>query len=74
MCIKSVYDDVKAKVRCGAKFSDFVSCTGGVKQGDLCSPVLFSLFINKLALGMINNGTHSATLARFHRMIYNAVC
>ena len=52
-CIKSMYDDVKAKVRCGEKFSDFISCTRAVKQGDTCSPVLFPLFINELALEMI---------------------
>lgn len=61
-CIKSMYDDVKAKVKCGAKFSDFISCTRGVKQGDTCSPVLFSLFINELALEIINNGRHGAIL------------
>ena len=57
-----MYDDVKAKVKCGAKFSDFISCTRGVKQGDTCSPVLFSLFINELALEIINNGRHGAIL------------
>lgn len=59
-CIKSMYDDVKAKIRCGAKFSDYIRCTQGVKQGDVCSPVLFSLFINELALEIINNGRHGA--------------
>ena len=57
-----MYDDVKAKVRCGAKFSDFISCTRGVKEGDTCSPVLFSLFINELTLEIINNGKHGAIL------------
>ena len=61
-CIKSMYDVVKAKVRCGAKFSDFISCTRGVKQGDTCSPVLFSVFINEIALEIINNGRQGAIL------------
>ena len=60
-----MHNDVKAKVRCGTKFSDFISCTRGVKQGDTCGPVLFSLFINELALEMINNGRHGATLNPF---------
>ena len=55
-------DDVKAKVKCGAKFSDFISCTRGVKQGDTCSPVLFSVFINEIALEIINNGRQGAIL------------
>ena len=29
-------------------------------QGDACSPVLFSLFMKKLALEVIQNGRHSA--------------
>jgi len=61
-CVKSMYNDVKAKIRCGAKFTDFVYCTFGVKQGDVCSPILFSLFINELALEIMNNGRHGLTL------------
>ena len=61
-CVKSMYNDVKAKVRYGAKCSDYANCTQGVKQGDVCSPILlyfcFSLFINELALEIINHGRH----------------
>jgi hypothetical protein len=53
---------VKARVRCGARLTDYVNCTLGVKQGDICSPVLFSLFINELALEVIRNGRHGVTL------------
>ena len=62
-CIKSMYADVKAKVRAGAKFTDFVNCNEGVKQGDVCSPLLFSLFINELALEIIHKGRHGIKLA-----------
>ena len=48
-----MYEDVKAKIRSGAKFTDYIKCTQGVKQGDVCSPLLFSLFINELALEII---------------------
>ena len=57
-CIKSMYNKVKARVRCGAKLTDYVNCTAGVKQTDVCSPILFSLFINELALEVINKGRH----------------
>ena len=48
-----MYENVKATIRCGAKFTDYINCTRGVKQGDVCSPVLFPLFINELALDII---------------------
>jgi hypothetical protein len=60
-CVKSMYNEVKARIRSGAKLSDFIDCTRGVKQGDVCSPVLFSLFINEFALEIIANGKHGVT-------------
>lgn len=57
-CIKSMYTYVKARVRCGAKLTDYINCSAGVKQGDVCSPILFSLFINELAIQVINHGRH----------------
>ena len=59
-CIKTMYNSVKCRVRHGARFTDYISCTAGVKQGDVCSPVLFSIFINELALEVIRNGRHGA--------------
>ena len=54
-----MYSNVKARVRCGDKLTDYVNCTTGVKQGDVCSPILFSLFINELALQVIDKGRHA---------------
>eukprot|EP00745_Piridium_sociabile_P006919 TRINITY_DN14433_c0_g1_i2.p1 TRINITY_DN14433_c0_g1~~TRINITY_DN14433_c0_g1_i2.p1 ORF type:complete len:494 (+),score=25.16 TRINITY_DN14433_c0_g1_i2:66-1484(+) len=62
-CVKSMYNIVRARVRSGAKLTDYINCTEGVKQGDACSPVLFSLFINELAVDVINNGRHGALLS-----------
>ena len=62
-CIRSIYVNVKARVRGGVDVTDYIMCTRGVKQGDVCSPVLFSLFINELALEIINNGKHGVTLS-----------
>ena len=64
-CIRNMYKTVKARVRCGAHFTECINRTRGEKQGDECSPVLFSLFINELALEIINNGKHGVTLAPF---------
>ena len=63
MCVRSMYENVKARIRCGATFTDYIKCTRGVKQGDVCSPVLFSLFINELALDIIYNGRHGVSLS-----------
>ena len=56
-----MHSNVKARVRCGSKLTQFINCSAGVKQGDISSPVLFSLFINELALKVIENGKHGVT-------------
>ena len=61
-CVKSMYDVVKARVRDGASLTESIHCLRGVKQGDECSPILFSLFINELALDIIKGGKHGAIL------------
>ena len=58
-----MYDVVKARVRDGASLTASIHCLRGVKQGDVCSPILFPLFINELALDIINNGKHGAILS-----------
>ena len=40
-----------------------MNCTRGVKQGDVCSLVLFSLFINELAFEIINNGKNGVSFS-----------
>ena len=40
-CIRSMYRTVKARVSCGAHFTECIDCTSGVKQGDVGSRVLF---------------------------------
>ena len=61
-CVKSMYANVKARVRDGALLTECIECIRGVKQGDVCSPVLFSLFINELAAEIINGGKHGSLL------------
>ena len=64
-CIRSMYANVRARVRCGGQFTDYIRCTSGVKQGDVCSPVLFSLFINELAVEVISNGRHGVSYSSY---------
>jgi hypothetical protein len=60
-CIRSMYTCVKARVRCNYGITQYINCSLGVKQGDICSPVLFSLFINELALDVLKGGKHGVT-------------
>ena len=45
-CIKSMHNNVNVPV--GHKLTAYIDCMFGVKRGDVCSAVLFSLFINEL--------------------------
>lgn len=61
--IKSMYAVVKAKVKVGGDLTDSFMCPRGLKQGEICSPVLFSLFINELAEEIIKGGKHGIPLS-----------
>lgn len=61
--LQSMYTVVKARVRAGADLTEEFLCPQGVKQGEVCSPVLFSLFINELTKDIIQNGKHGIQLA-----------
>ena len=39
-----------------------IACMQGLKQGEITSPLLFSLFIKALAKDNINNGRHGVQL------------
>jgi hypothetical protein len=60
--IRSMYKVVKARVRAGSNLSESFMCPRGVRQGETCSPVLFSLLINELANDIEVNGKHGVTL------------
>ena len=46
--LKSMYDKVKSCVRHCNNFSDFFECSVGLRQGEVVSPVLVSLFLDDL--------------------------
>ena len=47
--IRSLYKSTKSKIILGQDETDFFEIEAGVRQGCVLSPLLFSIFINKLA-------------------------
>ena len=58
--IKDVYNKVKCCVKGCNSYSDFFTCAVGLKQGEVISPLMFSLFIEDLELFLQDN--HSSGL------------
>ena len=61
--LRAMYASSKACVSCsGSELSDYFECLQGLKQGCLCSPILFTYFINELANGITRGGIHGIQL------------
>ena len=58
-----MYNTVKARVRVNGDLTDVFLCPQGLKQGEVCSPVLFSLFINELTKDITISGIHGVQLS-----------
>ena len=52
----NMYNVVKSKVRVGNHLTESCMCPRGLKQGEICSPVLLSLFVNELANEIMQRG------------------
>ena len=61
--IHSMYNVAKARVRTGGNITKTFMCHRGLKQGGICSRILFSLFINELANEIMQKGKHGMTLS-----------
>ena len=59
--IKSIYSDVKARVKSSKGCSESFECPFGVRQGCSLSPLLFSLFLNDVK-DFISEGSHGVDL------------
>ena len=60
--IQRMYRIVKARIRNGNNVTKAFICQKGLKQGEITSPLLFSLFIDELARDIIKNGRHGIQL------------
>ena len=60
--IVSTYNVVKSKVRGGNDLTELFMGPRGLKQGEKCSPVLFSLFIDEIADEIMQRGKRGIQL------------
>ncbi|NRA91848.1 MAG: hypothetical protein HRU26_04035, partial [Psychroserpens sp.] len=54
--IRSIYRHTKSKIRLGQDETEYFSIEAGVRQGCVLSPILFSIFINKMAKEVMASG------------------
>ena len=50
--LSTIYSSSTSKIKLNGKLSSSFNVTSGVKQGDIISPILFSLYLNDLATGI----------------------
>ena len=62
MALRGICNSVIACVRDKCSYSDYFACPGGVKQGCLLSPLMFSFFIKVLAIEVSKTGRHGIQL------------
>lgn len=60
--VRSMYNEVKACVRNMNTLSDFFDCDVGLMQGEICSPLLFFLFISDIENSLQENLDAGITL------------
>jgi hypothetical protein len=58
-----MYEHVKSQVRHCNTFSEFIEVAVGLKQGEICSPLLWSIFIEDLELYLGSNIDSSVNIA-----------
>lgn len=52
--LSTIYESSSAKIRLNGLMTESFNVTSGVKQGDIISPILFSMYLNDLATGIKN--------------------
>lgn len=53
--VKDMYENVKSCVKSCTSYSDYFSYAVGLRQGEVMSPILFSLFVEDLEFYLLNN-------------------
>ena len=60
--IKSMYNDIRSRVKCQNSLSDSFTCNLGVRQGECLSPLLFSLFLNDIQETFLAKGVEGISI------------
>ena len=63
--IKSMYNNVKSKIKLNNTPSDEFNSYLGVRQGESLSPFLFAMYLNDLELELSTNGCHGIDIGTF---------
>ena len=63
--LKSMYNNVKSRVKFMNELSDSFHCNLGVRQGECLSPFLFAMFLNDIEDVFVQNGEDGIELHMF---------
>ena len=63
--LRSMYENVKSRVKINNTLSDTFICSLGVRQGDCLSPFLFSIYVNDLEETFIREGFKGISIGMF---------
>jgi len=67
--VRDVYSKIRAKVRDCSSYIDFFECSVGLKQSEVLSPILFSLFFEDLEMYLFDNENSGLTLDKISFII-----
>ena len=68
--IKSIYSNVKSRVKHDNTLSEPFTCDIGVRQGECFSPFLFAIYVNDLEAEIVTKGISGINIGTINIYIY----